>query len=220
LLRIFISHDWNAATVYESFTGLLDELLGCDSWINLSIPKLQALDLSGTPLNTESTLNQLEDELIRVQATLSKSDLPLYRVTWDASGNRHEEEGRVSLMMRLAELRNQIADCALGTPGYEVCPELVDRKGVSRSIRMHPQLALAIRRRIAQADIVFVLVTPYCRFRRWIDFEIAVCAGMPARVFAVEAGGYATQDFYIDCERLVPWDPEQLRIVIIDASST
>lgn len=219
MVSIFVSHAWSESRVYENFAALLDNELGKDSWINLSIPRSQALDLRG-PSHLEGELDRLEDELVRVQAALSRPGVPdaLVRVVWDAEGNRREEETVGSLREKKGRLLRQIADLGALLPSeYVRPPEFNNRKNAAEQLRLHPELSLAIRRRINKADFVFVLVTPFCRFRRWVDYEIAVCAGVSSIVVAVLSGGEASPDFYLDCHKVIPWGPEEVRRVIAEA---
>ena len=193
-----------------------DTELGKDSWIDLSIPRSEALALRRAN-REEDELDRLEDELVRVQAALGKPGLPngIWRVVWDANGNRREEETVGSLQREQQGLLSQIRDLSDRLPKrYERPPEFSRRKNADEQIRLHPDLALAIRRRLTKADFVFVLLTRFCRLRRWIDCEIAVCANTPSIVIGVLSGAYASRDFFIDCHEVISWDRQEIRRVL------
>ena len=92
-------------------------------------------------------------------------------------------------------------------------------KGAASQIVLHPELSLAIRNRIRRSDVVFILVTPFCRLRRWVDFEISVAATTPTKTIAVVPDGRATQDFYIDCHAVVPLQPERIREALLHTAT-
>ncbi len=220
MLSIFISHDWNESEKYNNFEKLLNSVLGVDAWNNLSIPRSQAIELRGWEnAQLEASLDHFEEKIIHLQAALQDPGLSraLYRVSWDERGNKRELDCVGSIEERLAHTYHEREEL-IGESGerYEMPPEFRDRKGASHRIRLDPELSLIIRRRIVNADIVFILITPFCRMRRWIDFEIAVCAGTSARVIGVEAGGYSTLDFRIDCHKVVSWSREGIRASIHD----
>jgi hypothetical protein len=209
---IFISHDWNESVLYDQLTALLELRFGNMGWTNLSVPKGEAIQLVGYDRSgIENSLDRLEDEIIRVQAALRRPGLPtsFSRVVWDVHGNRREEDCFGSLEAELHRLLAQRS--AILGKDYVTPPEYVDPKGASSQIRLHPELSLAIRKRILRADAILVLVTPFCRLRRWVDFEIRVAATSRTKVIAVVANGYASPDFYIDCRAVVTLDPEGIR---------
>lgn len=86
-------------------------------------------------------------------------------------------------------------------------------KSRDRVLERFPNLALAIRNRIAGSDVVMVVVTPHSAFREWLEFEYqeafvlrrsTICLLHPGLAVTVppDLRGYG-----FEC---VPWDPAQI----------
>jgi hypothetical protein len=216
---VFISHAWDEDQQYRKFLLLLDEALGSVAWTNLSIPQDEALRLTGIE-KSKDELARIDAEITQLQARLDAGNLPdvCERIVWDAQGKRREEptRGTVGLQLTSALSRRQKI-LTLNPIGDESASrrEALMSKGQARQINLHPDLSLAIRERIIASDIVFVLVTPMCRFRTWIDFEIACATNLRVPVVAVLAGGTQTRNLSIDFDYVVPLDLEILRSLLI-----
>jgi hypothetical protein len=214
---IFISHAWSEHERYQSFVGLIDELLGEDSWRNVSISFDSALNLSKAGL-IKSAHTCCIDEITQLRARLSSPNLPesLVRISWDAQGNRREVEGRRSIerklldaLVRKEKLEDENEELLKDDDAQSRFHRM--EKGVALQIELHPNISLTIRDGIKSANQVFVLVTSMCKFRKWIDYEIATARELRVPVIAVMAGGIQTSDLSIDCSKVIPWNPDTIR---------
>jgi hypothetical protein len=218
MVTIFISHDWNRSELYERFKSFLDRELGPGGWTDVSIPQSKAIELQGFDAsNLERSLDEIEDRIVYTAACLADPNVPtsLSRTIWDVNGQRREIPTYSELSWRLRSLLAKRVHLTLDEKHAYVrpseYPEYRDVKYSSPQIRLHPELSLAIRKRIQTADGVFVLVTHYCRYRRWIEFEIRIAADSPAKVMAIEIDGNASRDFSVDSQAIASWDSAELR---------
>ena len=70
-MRIFISHSWEEVNYYEEMVGLIDVVLGSDTWTNMSIPREKALNvLTAQSLRYEEEARRLEEALWNAEAAL------------------------------------------------------------------------------------------------------------------------------------------------------
>ena len=217
---ILISHAWSEHEQYQSFVGLLDDLLGKENWQNLSIPYDNALDLSGTgPITDE--LSRTRAEITKLRAQLAVLPDFLERVVWDANGNRRKIEGRGSVLKKLKEAlanEEELAErLAKRLPNEHPLQDrlaLMNKGFLAKLIDLHPTLALALRHRIESARVVFVLITPLCMFRTWIDYETATASDLHIPVIAVMAGGTQTNDLTFKCSKVIQWERDAIRAVL------
>ena len=218
MVSIFVSHAWkNEADTYNRFVKLLDSALGIGNWKNLSIPESKPISLLASS-EMEGELDGLEDELIQVVSAMRKPGLPnVYsKVVWEADGTRREEVSVGSLAERHEQIVGRMRKLADRLPEEYVRPyEVGVSKDESGSIRLHPELSLAIRRRILDADLTFVLVTPVlclpsldelrdCRFRKQVE---QYCV-------AVESGGHVSPELRLTAAAVISANLSAIRSVV------
>ena len=207
-LGIFVSHSWEEENRYHELVALLTEALAGESWIDCSIPRNRAIDLSNL---SQDELDASTNEVHRLEARLNDPGLPdaVSRVVWDAHGNRREMETYATVYAeyrRAVSRRNELLRSRALT---DVSSGEIS-KGIARNVRVSPELSLAIRERIVQADVVMLLVTPMCLFRSWIDFELELASRGRLPVFAVLAHGTFPRELEIRCGRILNWSTSQI----------
>jgi hypothetical protein len=191
MLRLFISHTWSADRHYQSFVERLNVVLGDTSWQNLSIPQSAAVDLiEARTARHKDALAKLFDELWEAQARLQDPKLR------DAVSVTVIRDGKLVELPTIGSVRREIAkiESSIGEiegPSREMRhslssnkedPELAIarsqrlspaklEKFTSRAIEVHPDLSNALRDRIQESDMVFVLLTQMVRLNTWVDHE-------------------------------------------------
>jgi len=166
MIGIFVSHSWGEDAIYQRFVAMLDEVIGNDGWNNLSIPWSAPLDiLSPREWYLEEKLQRLEDQLIRVEAELRNPDLPdaIERIVWDEQGQRRNVPTVASVRKERNRLLNEMSELVVDRAKER--EQFLDLKDASKHIRVHPVLSIAIRNRIKQAQLVFVLLS------RWREIK-------------------------------------------------
>lgn len=162
--KIFISHAWTEAETYVNFVRFVDELIGVDNWENVSIPREDALELSGLGKDYDE-LRKVENQIVHVRSKLKLPGLSRARccIVYDSNGNRREVEtaGSLTKELRLLEKRRDslVRPSSNNIEAISDYPIRLGSKGVAKQLAMSPDLSNAIRRRVMVSDLVFVLVT-------------------------------------------------------------
>ncbi len=181
--------------------------MGFGEWTNVSVPEAKALEWTGYSGRVDE-LGDLRKELRLLQLRLRQPGLPdvCTRTIWDQQGNRREVETVGTIREKITAVQRQIAAIEGLRPG-NVEGQYVDAmafKGVARQYDVHFDIAENLERRIRSADIVFVIVSSFYRFREWVDFEIMVSRDASVPVCAVEAGGEIGRTHSFDYAAVVP----------------
>ena len=76
----------------------------------------------------------------------------------------------------------------------------------------HPTLGLSIIENIARSDMVFLMLTPFCHWRRWLDFEIKVAIDRSRPIIAIRANEdvKVSPDIRVYCQEVISWDEQQI----------
>ena len=215
MISIFISHSWAESESYFEFVSLLNDVLGKESWKNISIPQNEAIKLSEYE-NNRSEIESINDQILSLKAKLRLPDLPdaVTRTVWDANGNRKEVETKGLILEKLSSLVSRKEHIEARYP----CKDenfVLSSKGVARSLAIHPIIGNAIRHKIMESNIIFVLITPMLLFREWISYEIECAKDSKVIIAGVLSGDIERQNInnmYFD--RLVEWNDHQVRQVI------
>jgi hypothetical protein len=207
MVRVFICHSWNECDEYEEFVRTLDEAFSSTGWTNLSIPRIAALDVA----QEERRINS--DEVTRLQEALWRarmrlSDPGLRDVV---SRTIYKRDGTVTEAETLRTVKKQISQLeqALAATGYvsksEIFEDLVRvQKFASDFIYKYPVLFAAIRERITESQIVFVLLTSMVRLHEWIQYEIRLTESLGRPTIGVKVeSAFDSRDFHLRCEHII-----------------
>lgn len=214
MLKVFISHSWSENHHYERFVNLLEGVLVDAKWENVSIPRSAAIDiLNEESLRHENEYRRLEEALWRASAQLRDPNLPdvTSRIVW--VGGQVKEVPTVGSvraeMERIKSLMGQLEKKACKAHGYPYDP-----KNASKHIRTYPELSIAIRDRLQAANLVFVLLTPLVRLKKWVDYEIALTSMVDVPIIGVQFGSsYISHDIHVDCDDIIALESQELRRV-------
>jgi hypothetical protein len=214
-MRIFISHSWEEVNYYEEMVGLIDFVLGSDTWTNMSIPRDKALNvLTAQSLRYEEEARRLEEALWNAEAALRDPSLPdAISLTKWIDGMPVEVPTVGSVRNEIDRIRYELAELGMKAGRDRGVP--VDPKGASAHIRAYPELAHAIREKLQTADLVFVLLTRLVRLHQWVDYEVALSAMVDIPIIGVRPESFReTYEDRIDMNEIIDMDEDDVRRVL------
>ncbi len=211
---IFISHSWEESDIYDDFVALLNQVLGPDTWINSSVPRKEAIDLSKVQ-NEADELQRIEDEIERIRAQIRISGLPegFCRIIYSPDGKRTEIEGKLSLRRKLKSLEENKTSLLAKNVMSDTAIQWINKYG-AHMMAEWPLLSNAIRRRIDSSHLIFLLITPSCLFQPWINYEVSVAESRAIPVIGVKAGGHNARELDLRCTSIFDWDESSIKEVI------
>ena len=175
-LKVFVSHAWSESSHYDHFVTLLDEAFGADGWLNKSIRRSEAIDvLRPQHEAAKSTIKHLENELWRARAILPTLPDVVARYVLDKDGEFRVQPTAYDMKCKIIDLEEQLFAARQASP--EVVGENIDYwpgKEASKLSELYPVLSDAIRARLFEADVVFVLLSSMASFHEWIRYEVSV----------------------------------------------
>lgn len=213
MVKVFISHTWDEGLKYDQMTIILDQVLGHGQWTNVSVPQTGPIDVPGEQLRRQrSQVDRLEDELWEARARLSDPSLPdvVSRTVW-RGGEQKELETVGTINAKIAAIRTRLEPFREMRQGLQSDSYTIDHKWASASVRASPELSIAIRNRMEQADIMLLLITSMVRLREWVDYEIALAALLAIPTIGIRAmSDNLSPDFRVVCDEVVEWDNAQI----------
>jgi hypothetical protein len=220
IAKIFVSHPWSEDNTYTEFISLLNSQLEEKFWENKSIPRHEAIDIT-RERESDNQLEEIENEIIHLKAKIMNSNLPdvISRTVYDAHGNRTEVETKYSLVKELRSLRQKKEyilhdlqkDSEWSDPNREFA---LSTKGVAREFDLNPRLANAIRQRIVESNLLFVLISQTLQFRKWSNFEIGLANDNNIFLVGILVDDSKTRELDFICDKLISFDCQQVREII------